>query len=181
MLSDIASIATAVGVAIAVIVYWQDRQRASRQREAEAHALATEQWRDIVKLGIGNPELEKYMLFGVSKGEVTDKEVLFELYGVLMSHVFFLERRHENKTVDESWFIGWKRLFHYLAHDPDFDAYFCKMEKFYDRKFCEWYLGLRADETLEGWYREDRVLVPLRAQVELGADELGGRLPAESR
>lgn len=134
--SIISSIATTVSLIAILFVYRKDRQGAELARQAEVHAHATEQWREIVKLAIEHEELRPIVIRGAKV--VGAEVVLFELFQVLMAYIRLIESRNESGVVGPSWVQGWKQLFVAFLAVPGFAEFLRAQAPVYDDAMNEW-------------------------------------------
>lgn len=143
-----ASLATVGGVLVALNMYRTDRRERSAQRQVEVHQCATEQWRDIVRLAIDNPELCPHVLRGLKVG-ATKQHLFYEMVSVLMAHICLIESRGETNAAGPAWIAGWKRLFYDFLQDKEFLHFIESMIPYYDDHLVIWINDLKAESETE--------------------------------
>jgi len=145
--SDISAIvgaaATNLGLLAVFLAYRKDRRRAELARQAEVHAHATAQWRELVKLAIDNEDLRPLVIRG-AKGS-SKEAVFFELVNVLMAYIRLVESREEHGIVGSSWVEGWRNLFMSFMTTPGFIEFFESQRPVYDDAMNAWIENLISD------------------------------------
>lgn len=110
MPSQIADWATAIGVLIAILAYWFERRRSSRQHAIDRYLQLNSQYREWLTLYIENPELHEVLPHAPRASHLPPQRrmavALLELKLCELESAFYLYRRHRT-PLDKSQWIGW--------------------------------------------------------------------------
>jgi hypothetical protein len=120
-LEALASVATFLGIPIAILVFWSERRRERFDRQAQIYLSPNQQYIEYLKLCFEHPELDIYDL--VSPGATTALDVkrewiAFNILISVMEQAFLLYRGHPDS--DNKQWSGWCDYMRWWLSRPNF-------------------------------------------------------------
>jgi hypothetical protein len=120
-LDALASVATFLGIPLAILIFWFERRRERHERQAQIYLSPNQQYIEYLKLCFEHPELDIYDL--VSPGATAPRDVkrewiAFNILISVMEQAFLLYRGHPD-PLNKQW-AGWCDYMRWWLCRPNF-------------------------------------------------------------
>jgi hypothetical protein len=111
LLDILSSLATILGIPIAILLFYNEKRRERKDREYGTYNALDDKYIDYLRLCLDNPDLDVFDIPLAHKGELTVEQERREmaLLGILISILerAFLMYRDQSTKLKKSQWIGW--------------------------------------------------------------------------
>jgi len=149
-LEALASVATFLGIPIAILAFWFERRRQNIERQQQVYLAPNQQYIEYLRLCFDNPELDIYDL--VSEGAASPRDVkrewiAFNILTSIMEQAFLLYRSHPDPS-NKQW-AGWVDYMRWWLARPNFrEAWHVGLASQFDEDFVNFMNALPPYDVL---------------------------------
>lgn len=153
-------LATIVGIALAVAIYYRDRQREHRELTRRIHEIPNTLYAEYLRLCLENPDLDIFDVPGPSTVSPENKKrewIAFTILISTMERAFLLYRDHPGVEWSRQW-PGWERYIQWWLSRANFSEAWGVLADQFDEDFVSYVNALPArhfdpgDYTHAHWY-----------------------------
>jgi hypothetical protein len=155
----LSSVATVLGVPIAISLFYVEKRRERRDRIQRIHETPNALYVDYLKLCLDHPELDIFDLKSPSRPSPDSKKkewIAFTMLVSMMETAFLLYREHPNQTKNSQW-PGWEEYIQRWMSRQNFSSAWVKLSPQFDSHFVAYVNNLPCleprpeDYTRELW------------------------------
>jgi hypothetical protein len=133
----LSSVATVLGVPIAIILFYIEKRRERRDRIQRIHEIPNTRYIDYLKLCLDHPELDIFDLKSPSQPSPENKKkewIAFTILISMMEAAYLLYREHPDKTTNSQW-PGWEEYIQWWMSRRNFSSAWGKLSPQFDGEF----------------------------------------------
>ncbi|MGB9179977.1 MAG: hypothetical protein WCB68_12090 [Pyrinomonadaceae bacterium] len=140
-LEAVSYIATIVGIVIALFVFWSEKRKERRAREAEGYARANDRYIQYLTLCLDHPDANTFDPDITSTGVETKRLIMFSILINVFETAYLLLRSASHDIRDRQW-KGWDNYIRMWAGQEDFAKTWTAIGPDFDSEFQHYMNGL---------------------------------------
>lgn len=151
-LDELAYLATALGLPMALLIYWRDVRRSREEREVGTYAALDDKYLHYLELCLQHPHLNIYVYPLVPKRSYSAEEnvqryAMFETVISIAERAFLRYRGHSSEKRRKQW-SGWEAYLQDWKCHPDYPELWDRLGTQFDTDFVDFVNGLKPAEKL---------------------------------
>lgn len=134
-------IATIVGIMIAVFVFWSEKRKERRSREAEGYARANDRYIQYLTLCLDHPDANTFDPDTAATGVETKRIIMFSILLNVFETAYLTLRSASRRFRNRQW-QGWDNYIRMWAREEDFVKTWATIGPDFDSEFQSYMSGL---------------------------------------